>query len=241
MRFAFALASVLWLAPAVAGSRVDDLVRIHVEAIGGRDQIQALSALRLSGEVRTGGQRLNFQMLAARPNRLRIETESGGRRRVQGTDGVRPPWERDTGAGTAVSRPMPAGVARTFASDAEFDDPLVAGAERGYALDFAGEVRRDGAAFFRILVTHPGREPISVLLDAVTYLIVERIETRASATGRPIPFVTRYADFRPVGGVLLPHELTTLVEGRVSQETHIRSIEANPPARSEDFGPPDGG
>ncbi|HUR58442.1 MAG TPA: hypothetical protein VM029_12070, partial [Opitutaceae bacterium] len=62
-----ALVRCLALACAVAGvgARAPappplDVARIHVEAIGGRQRIDALRALRASGSVITGGKRVRF-------------------------------------------------------------------------------------------------------------------------------------------------------------------------------------
>ena len=205
-----------------------DIARIHIEVIGGRERIAALGALRASGYVVTGGKRVNFSLTAARPDRIRLETEGSGRTLVQGSDGIEPPWEFDTGTWPPHYRPMPEGAARTFVADAEFDDPLVAGAARGFVFDFAGEVEVEGRKLLRVLVTRKMTEMSHLLIDAETYLIMLRTESRTSATGRKLQIITRYEDFRPVGGVLLPHEIIVAVDGRRTQQTRIETIEANP-------------
>lgn len=212
-----------------------DIARIHIEAIGGPARIAALGALRASGYVVTGGKRVRFSLTAARPDRIRLETEAGGRTVVQGSDGVEPPWEFDTGALPPHSRAMAGSVAKTFAADAEFDDPLVAGEARGFVLDYAGEVEVDGRKLLQLLVTRKMTETSYVLLDPDTYLIVQRTEARTSPAGRTLQIVTRYGDFRPVGGVLLPHEISVEIDGRRAQQTKIEAIDANPELASETF------
>src|SRR4051812_3711459 len=75
----------------------EELARIHVEAIGGKQRIAALVALRATGSVVAGGKQVRFTLTAARPAKVRLETESGGRTLVQASDGAEPPWEFDTG------------------------------------------------------------------------------------------------------------------------------------------------
>lgn len=216
-------------------SRAEDLARIHIEAMGGRQRIEALAALRATGEVMAGGKRLRFVLFAARPNRVRVETQSGGRTLVQATDGVEPPWEFDTGKWPPVYQPMADANVKTFTADAEFDDPLIAGEARGYTFEYAGEVEVDGRKLLRVLITRQAGEAFSLLLDASTYLIVLRVEQRQTPAGRVSQVVTRFADFRPVEGVLLPHEVTLMVDGKVAQTTRVERIDANPEITGQTF------
>jgi hypothetical protein len=222
----------------VFAEREVELVQNHVEAMGGRQRIEALSAVRATGYVEAGGKRLRFTMFAQRPNRVRVETQGGGRTLVQGSDGREPPWEFDTGTWPPQYQPMAEPAAKTFAADAEFDDPLVAGKSRGYTLKFAGETELDGRKLLRLRVTRDSAEAFAVLLDATTHLIVLRIEPRLSADGRKIQVVTHYDDFRLVEGVLLPHEISVAVEGKLTQRTRIEEIEPNPHLTAETFSRP---
>jgi hypothetical protein len=222
----------------IRADRAEELAQVHVEAIGGMKRIEALKALRATGHVMGGSGQVRFTMLAARPACVRIETDRLGRTLVQGSDGVEPAWEFDTGTWPPKYREMNASVARTFVADAEFDDPLVAQKARGYTLDYAGEMVVEGRKLHRILVTRKLMDTFSVLLDDETFLIVMRVEQRETAGGRRMHVVTHYADFRPVAGVLLPHTITVTVEGSAKHQTKIGSIEANPSIEEGSFSRP---
>lgn len=241
MRTVLCLLAALAVVPRVTADRIAEIVRIHTEAIGGKKRVEALAALRASGQVDRGEKRVRFSMTAARPDKIRLETESGGRTLVQASDGEAPPWEFDTGTWPPRYRPMNEANAKTFVADAEFDDPLIAGPERGFTLDFAGEMEVDGKKLLRVLVTRKLTETYSLLLDPETYLIVLRVEQRAGLSGRKMAIVTRYSDYRPVAGVLLPHDVTLLVEGRVNQRTKIDRIDPNPALTAETFSRPKAG
>lgn len=216
----------------------EDLVSIHVEAMGGRKRLEALSAIRATGQVLAGGKTLRFTMVAARPNRIRLETQNGPRTLVQGFDGKDAPWEFDTGNWPPRYREMAEAHVKTFTADAEFDDPLVGGAERGFIFDYAGEVEADGRKLLRLLVTRRQVETYSLFLDAETYLVVLRVEQRQTPGGRTLQVATRFDDFRPVDGVLLPHLVTMLVDGKPTQQTRIERIEPNPEITAETFSRP---
>ncbi len=234
-----ALAAVGWFGACLGRADLAaDIAAIHVEAMGGRARIEALTAMCAAGEVTVAGKTVRFTLLAARPDRVRLETTTGGRTLVQGSDGVAAAWEGEVSAATPQVRKMAEGTARTFTADAEFDDPLVAGAARGYGFDFGGETVVEGRKSFRVLVTRRLTETFTLLVDASTYLIVGRQEMRETATGRRVPVLTRYGDFRPVDGVLLPHQLAVTVDGRETQATRIDRIEANPAVAAEGFSRP---
>jgi hypothetical protein len=215
--------------------RAADLVRIHIEAIGGEERIKALAALRATGEVVAAGKKMRFTLIAARPDKVRLETENGGRSLVQATDGRNPPWEFDTGHWPPQYRNMAATVAKTFAADAEFDDPLVGGERRGFVIEFAGEVEVEGKKLLRLLVTHQMTETFALLLDPDTYFVVRRLEDRKNAFAGMSHIVTQYGDFRPVAGVLLPHRIAMAIDGRAVQETRIDTIDANPEIAPDTF------
>lgn len=212
-----------------------DIARIHLEAIGGPERIAALKSLRMSGVVVVGDKRMKFRMIAARPDRVRLETESDGRTLVHASDGVEPPWEFDTGTWPPKFHDMSESAAKAFVADAEFDDPLIAGPARGFALDYAGEVGVGSRKLLRLLVTKNLRDTFSVLLDPATYFIVMRVDERTTAGGRKRQIVTRYDDFRPVDGVLLPHRVTLLTDDRVEQQMAIERVETNPEVKKELF------
>ena len=238
MRFVLVLGFLLCGERVSRADPADDLARIHLHAIGGRERLDALAAMRATGHVEAAGKQVRFTMIAARPNRLRLETEKDGRSLIQVTNGVDPAWEWDTGTWPPQHKPLRENIAKLFTGDAEFDDPLVAGAERGFTLDLAGTIDASGKNLLRILVTRNLTETFSLLLDDATYFIVMRVEHRTSIGGRKTQIVTHYEDFRPVSGVLLPHRLILAVDGRVSQKTTITRVEANPTLSDETFSQP---
>jgi hypothetical protein len=233
--FASGLLFALLSVGTLRADAVADIAKIHIEAIGGMERIKALSAVRATGKVSANGKDVRFTIVAARPDRARVETEGDGRTLVQGSDGVEEPWEFDTGTWPPIYRAMAAGSARTFKADAEFDDPLVMGAARGYVLEYAGEVDVEGKKMFRILVTHKLRDTFSLLVDSETYFIQKRVEKRTTVSGRTVHVITHYEDFRPVDGVLLPYKVVTSIDGKMTQMTQITKVEANPKVNDQMF------
>lgn len=225
------------LVGAARADSADDIARIHTEAIGGRQRMNLLRTLRARGLVNIGDRVLTFLLIAERPNRLRMETQAQGRRLIQGTDGVALPWQLDPDANPPRVTRLEGEEAREFAADAEFDDPLVDYAARGYALDYAGETQVNGRRAMRLLVTRRLVDSYQLLLDAETYFILKKIATRVRGA-REVRIETVYDDFRPVAGVILPHRYVVSADGRPLHETVLEAVEPNAPVPEDSFTAP---
>lgn len=197
-----------------------------------------LQSLQAEGQVRIDGRRLEFSLLAQRPNRLRMETRAGERTIVQATDGVNPPWQMFSGAPPGPPVLLTGDEAREFAADAEFDDPLVDYAEKGYTLDYAGKIEWEGKTVWRVFVTRRFIAGYYLLLDPETYFIVGKQAVRKLEFGREVALETRYEDFRPVGGIIMPHRITVTAEGKQLHETTLRRVQPNVPVPEGSFTKP---
>ncbi|MFA6961572.1 MAG: hypothetical protein WC205_12525 [Opitutaceae bacterium] len=202
-----------------------DLARIHVEASGGQEQVNALKSFKATGVTTGESGNLKFTLWAARPDLIRIEVNSGTRIIVQGWDGKSDPWTGDSQ--TKRITLLSGEAADAFKSEAEFDDPLLAGADRKTSLDYVGEVEVEGRSLLKVVVTLNFISLSYVYLDPETYMIVRRDVVRPSGGAEAI-VRTDYSDFKPVAGVMIPHRLVISQNGKRLRETVIEHMEPNP-------------
>lgn len=219
---------------------VADLVRGHIEAIGGRERIAANKTMRAAGHVSTAGRVLKFELLAQRPNHIRVTTTGDGRTLIQGYDGAAPPWRLEPDKSPVAQR-MDNIEAVDFIAEAEFDDQLVDPEKRGYALDYAGEMNYEGRKVHKLLVTTLRQKSYFLLLDAETCLIVAQLVQRDLPSGRTVTMETRYDDFTPLEGVLLPRRIGIYAEGKLLHETVLETWEANVAIKPGTFTMPERG
>jgi hypothetical protein len=238
MRIGLAVIGFLLANSLLGADRLAELMSMHVEVVGGKEQIAALAAVRASGVIFLPGKRVKFTLTVARPNLLRLESEADGHKFLQAYDGVDLPWQFDSNEWPKRYRGMSDESSDQIMVDAEYDGPLISGQARGFKVTYVGETEVNGRKFAQLQVTWRLRQTFSLLLDPETYLIVYRVDTRPKGEGRE-ESVTHYDDYRPVDGVLLPHEITTTVEGRVTDQMRIDRIEANPPINAGMFTRPD--
>lgn len=222
-----------------AAESLEEVRRVHVEVVGGRERIEALAAIRATGVIFLEEARVNFTLTVARPNRLRLEGESNGRKYMQAFDGIDIPWQMHSNGWPVRSRSISEPSATQIMVDAEYDGPLISGAARGFSLQLAGETERDGRRLLAVRVDWRRRENYTLLLDPETCLIAYRIDLRPLAEGQTEETVTRYDDYRPINGVLIPHDVITTVNGRFSDRMRVDHIEPNPPLPPDLFVRPD--
>lgn len=209
-----------------------DLVRIHLEASGGREAVDALKAIKATGVTRNDSGELRFIMWAARPNRIRTEVTSGDRTIAQGWDGTGQPWTADSKSRRIT---LLRGVtAEEFKADAQFDNPLLAGPEQKVSLEYDGKVELDGQPRIKLIAMQNLTSMSFLYLDPSSYLVVRRdiVRRRGETT---LVVQTDYSDFKPVAGVMLPHRLVISVDGKRLNETVIEKVEANPKMPSNLF------
>lgn len=214
------------IGPAVHAEDPVETARIHIAAIGGRERIAALTAYRATGRLRVGNQTSGLTVIAARPDRLRVEIRRHGRTTIQVSDGRNPPWQAETAGGVTRTVAMTPAAQEAFRSAAEFDDPLTGAEAYGYEFDDAGIMPIDGHSFRRLLVTQRLTKTFYLLIDPATYFIVARIDQ--TGPNAPSEMVTRYDDVRPVAGVLLPHRITVLLNREPARVAVLDYIEPNP-------------
>lgn len=214
--------------------RATEIARIHVEALGGPARIAALSALRMTGVVVTETRRVPVTLIAARPARLRVESRLGDHTVIQAADGMGRPWQTNVGDTPPTFATMGAEPAERFMADAEFDDPLVHWEELRDRLDFVGERDVGGRKLLAVLVARIRGGNIVLLLDPKTYFIALRVQEIARSGAR-VELVTRYDDYRPVGGVLVAHRVTLFEDGKFLQEARFELVEANPQVSDDAF------
>jgi len=168
-----------------------------------------------------------FLLVAQRPNRLRVESFNPVRRALQVYDGETPPWTSHSETKGGYPQAMAEADAREFIINADFDGPLVNSAAKGFSVDYAGEESIEGRPAYKLLVMDRSDHLFFLWVDTQTAEIVKRTVYRVN-NGQRVAVDTLFKDFRPVGGVMQPHHIETMLNGRLLHVTVIDRMEANP-------------
>jgi hypothetical protein len=218
---------------------LDAILARHLEAMGGAQAVGRLNTLKASGVVLISRQRAPYELWAAFPNRLRIESRIGERILVQSYDGRNPPWEWFPETEFSIPVEMNADAAREFVSDADFTGPLVNHRGKGHELTLEGEETLNGRKVYRLrLVERVGLES-SLLIDAESFLVVCRSGLRKGG-GAMIHLDTYFLDYREVAGVMQAHRFEVYRDTTLVRTVLVQSMEGNPSIPPAVFGLPEG-
>lgn len=202
-----------------------DIARLHANRAG--EKAGKLSAYRAEGRTFIGKSEVPFTMWAQRPNRLRIESSTPGRRLVQVYDGVHAPWTSHSEIEDGAPQVMTGATAREFIANADFDDALVDFEAKGNSIDYAGEDEVEGRTAHKLLVMSKSDDICFLWVDAASHEIVRRMTYRIVQEQRAV-IDTYFKDFRLVAGVPFPHKIEARTNGRAVYTTLIDKMEPNP-------------
>ena len=218
---------------------VDEIVQRHVQALGGRDTIDAVRSTITHAEYREATFVIPDAYVAKmRPNFRTIcdpNKKLGGV--CEGYDGSAWEWYEEPGV---VLRVVGAAAAATR-HGAEFIDSLVDYSSRGTRVELAGTDIIGGKRVYKLHVTLADGFEKDLFVDQQSFLIVgDRRSAPIHAFGEPVLSENRIGDYRPVNGVLFPFSFVEVEigTGKELNRLTIQSITVNQNLDRAFFSPP---
>ncbi len=179
--------------------KADEIIRKHVQAVGGLDKIRAIRTLLVSGHLAQQGLDLPFTIRMKRPNKSRMDVDLKVQSIIQAYNG-RSAWWVNPLLGIASPAKMPDEIAKMVTRWTDFEGPLVGYAEKGHTAEFEGKVTTDSGALYKIKLTLRDGDVWQVYLDANTYLEVKRTFQQAYG-GKTSEVTTWFPEYTTVDGV----------------------------------------
>jgi outer membrane lipoprotein-sorting protein len=232
--FFLALLSTLTAWP-VAAQTADELVGKYYAAAGGLEKFRAVNSLRITGRMTLGqGMEAPFTTVKKRPNLQRSDFTLQGVTATQAYDG-HTAWMFMPFMGQAAPEVMPEDLAKEVIEDADFDGPLFDYTARGIKVDLVGKEQVEGTDTYKLQITMKSGQVTYYYLDAAEYLPI-RFESKRTIQGRELNIVTSLGDYKPEGGLLLPHSMQITGEGGPGgRSLTIEKVEINPALKDDDF------
>ncbi|MBT8101213.1 MAG: hypothetical protein KJO82_15770 [Gammaproteobacteria bacterium] len=219
---------------------VDSVIERFIEASGGRDRVAAIDNLVYTGGTYVEG---DFQtdgtatMSRARPWFKLVGDKNDPGSFMEGYDGSA--WEWYENPGVVIRTVAAASAAgRHYAG---VDHPLVDYRARGSTASLLGTTELDGRPVYVVRLTRRDGFVEQFYIDEDTFLInASGASAPIHAFGKAVEQITRIADYREVGGVLLPHrfESAELPSGNTLSSMQWGKISANQRLPEDWFSPP---
>ncbi|MBC7187476.1 MAG: hypothetical protein H5U38_10615 [Calditrichaeota bacterium] len=217
-------------------SKVDRIVDKHIAARGGYERLKAITSKRLTGTIVQGEARMPFELLAKRPNRVRLSYDYEGGTMVAAYDGT-VAWVMNP----ALAGDQPLIIEPERAKDlialADFDGPLLDYREKGHHLRLLKEAYIKGAKAYTIEVSLANGDVLRVYLDKKSFL-ERRWDDEVLRHGALWRAETYLDDYRPEQGIMLEHYKETRLGGELDNIVITEQVEFNLDLPDSLFSPP---
>ncbi len=193
-------------------STAEQMVAKCAQALGGEAAWQAVETLELAGRHTSFSHTEPFRLQRKRPDLYRFDHNESTFKTTVAYDGEHAWWRADVPLFSKASWPveMPRPYHVPVATEAELSPPCVDFAAKGHRIESAGETRFEGGRYLELQIRRR-QDPAGVerwFLDPETYLPALRL-TQGAYHGYATEQISYFDDYRPVGGVLLPHRVET--------------------------------
>lgn len=204
----------------------DEIVARNLEAKGGGEKWKAVNSLRMTGTISVQGKELPLTISSMRPNYMRHEMNLPDIRIVQAFDG-KTAWAINPMLGATTPQQLPPEAAETIRTSAEFEGALVDYKAKGHRAELVGTETLDGKKVHHLKVTLKDGPVQHFYLDAETGLEVRVTQEVETGPGQKQVLASEMSNYQPVSGVLIPHTVRQLLDGKVVAAMTISKVEIN--------------
>ena len=212
---------------------VDDVIERNTNAMGGRAAIEAIHSIQINLHITDPGFEVDGIYHAARPGRMRIEVQAGGKQVFTEAFDGQQGWQSHD-----QSEPEPASpkAAAALRHGVELPGKLFGLHEmkqRGHKIDLVGRETVDGINYYVLRLTFGDGYTTSLYVDPQSWLIPRRRDVRplhVDVDPTPTTIEQRSSDFRDVAGVRFAFASTEidLKTGKELESSKISSVKVNP-------------
>ena len=213
---------------------VDDVIERNTSAMGGRAAIEAIHSIEINLRITDPGFEVDGIYHAARPGRMRIDVQAGGKQVFTEAFDGQQGWQSHD-----QSEPEPASpkAAAALRHGVELPGKLFGLHEmkqRGHKIDLVGRETVDGIDYYMLRLTFGDGYTTTLYVDPQSWLITRRRDVRplhVDVDPTPTTIEQRSSDFREIAGVRFAFASTEidLKTGKQLESTKVGSIKVNPP------------
>jgi len=218
---------------------VDELIEKNIQAKGGREKIQAIKTLRMTGKMAMGqGMEAPITMEIARPDKMRTEFVFQGMTGVQTYDG-KDGWALMPFMGKTTAEPISGKQLEALKEQADFDGLLMDYKAKGHQVELVGKEDLEGTPTWKLKVIKKNGDIGYYWLDAESFLEI-KASGKTNVNGQEIQGETWFGDYKETGGVIFAHSVENKAIGMPGSMTiTIDKIEVNPDLSGDRFSKPE--
>lgn len=212
MRQRYSWLVALFIVSVVMPLRADDLktadevVAKYIAAVGGREKLDALKSMRITGKaIVQGGMEMPLVVEMKRPNKVRIDSTFQGMTITQAYDGTTG-WMIMPLTGKTDAEKLPDEQVKHLASRADMDGPLVDYQKKGHKAELVGTDEIEGSPVYKLKMTKKDGDVDTFFIDKESFLPIG-MKTKTAIQGTEMEVEVSFGDYKPVDGVMMAHSV----------------------------------
>jgi hypothetical protein len=213
---------------------VDDVIERNTRAMGGRAAIEAIHSIEINLHITDPGFEVDGIYRAARPGRMRIDVQAGGKHIFTEAFDGQNGWQWNEKGNQEPASPK---AAAALHHGIELPGKLFGLHElkqRGHQIELVGREKVDGTDYYLLRLTLSDGYTTTLYVDPQSWLIARRRDVRplhVDVDPTPTTIEQRSSDFREVAGVRFAFASTEIdpKTGKELERAKINHIQVNPP------------
>ena len=202
--------------------KLDEILNAHKQLVNAGNNLHAVETMKLSGTIFYFGEQFPLEVYRKRVNCCRIEVDMGNAKDICIMNDGKMVMKTDSGF-AEIQDPLYIAILNAFSNFdllADYDTAKV-------KVRLTGTEDIDGISAYNLQVTRENSDTENWFIDSNEYKLIQVKGMTMWYNGRPSVKTIMYMDYRPEGGVNLPHyyycDVTTF-----SAEAEITSAVMNP-------------
>jgi len=217
---------------------LDQVLAKNLEARGGREALDAVTSMKITGKMSGGPMEIPMTMLRVRPDKFRVDFTFQGMTGSQVFTGEGG-WKLMPFGGKTDPEPLSQDEIKQAAEQADFDGPLIDWKKKGFQLELVGLEDLDGSQVYKLKLTRKNGDVEYHYLDAEYFLTV-KTSAKKTIQGNEMEFESTFGDFKQVGDLVLPHLMEAGAKGMPGKQKMVfESYELNPEIPEDVFKMPE--
>lgn len=201
---------------AVSAMTADELIAKNIEARGGLDNIRAITSLKLTGKLQTGG----FEATVAdlkKQGKVRSEFSIQGMTQVRAFDGAQG-WSVSPFGGRKDPQKLSGDDLKDMRIEADLEGPLVDYAKKGHQVEYLGTEDIEGTQAHKLRVVYATGNEAVYYFDP-DYFLEIRVVSKSWYRGSAFEGEADLGDYEQVNGVWIPFSVAAGAKGSPQKST----------------------
>jgi hypothetical protein len=229
----FLLATVSFCSASVYSQTVDEIIAKHLDAVGGKDKLSALTSVHMEGTVEVMGTSGTTKSTILNGKGCRTESELGGQQVVNVyTD--KGGWQINQFAGMSDPQAMTDEQFKA-GEDQIYIEPFLDYAARGGKAELVGQEKVGTVDAHKIKYTNKDGAVTTFYIDPTTFQVVQ-VSAISNNMGQEVEVKSTYSDFQKTDyGLVVPHSIDIDFGGQFTVSSKIQKVDVNQPVDASIF------